>query len=106
MIAALAIHCPDLRCTAPQGGLYLWAQLLNPVPAHEVEAAAAAEGVSVRGGEAFLPDGETSSHIRLCYAAPALDEITAGAQRLGKALRTVMQRHKDPAVRAFALASV
>jgi len=106
LLAALAVHCPDLRCVAPQGGLYLWAQLPKPLRAHEVEAAAAYEGVSVRGGEAFLPDGGTSSHIRLCYAAPALDEIAAGAQRLGKALRTLRQRHGDPAARAASFASV
>jgi 2-aminoadipate transaminase len=106
LIAALATHCPDLRCVTPQGGLYLWAQLPMPIRAHEVETAAAGEGVSVRGGEAFLPDGGTSSHIRLCYAAPAPDEIAAGAQRLGKALRTVLQRHRDPAARTSAFASV
>lgn len=106
LIVALAKYCPDLRVTAPQGGLYLWAQLPRHVPALDVEAAAAVEGVSVRGGDAFLPDGGTSSHIRLCYAAPAFDEIAPGAKRLGKALRTVMQRHKEPGARTFAVALV
>jgi DNA-binding transcriptional MocR family regulator len=95
LITALTAHCPDLRYTAPEGGLYLWAQLPKPLSAHEVEAAAAAEGVSIRGGNAFLVDEAPSSHIRLCFAAPAPDEIPVGAQRLGKALRAVLKRHRE-----------
>jgi DNA-binding transcriptional MocR family regulator len=106
LIAALAVHCPDLRCVTPQGGLYVWAQLPQPMLSNEVEAVAASAGVSVRGGEVFLPDGGASSHIRLCYAAPAQDEIVVGAQRLGKALRTLMQRHKDSAAPVSTFASV
>jgi DNA-binding transcriptional MocR family regulator len=106
LIAALATHCPDLRWLTPQGGLYLWAQLPQFSRASDIEAAAAEAGVSVRGGEAFLPDGGTSSHIRLCYASPASDEIVTGAQRLGQALRTVLHRGRDPAARAATFASV
>jgi 2-aminoadipate transaminase len=106
LIAALAVHCPELRYASPQGGLYLWAQLPKLISGHEVEAAAAAEGVSVRGGNSFLTDDATSSHIRLCYAAPALDEILAGAQRLGKALRTVLKRHRGSVAEGSAFAPV
>jgi 2-aminoadipate transaminase len=106
LIGALNAHCPELRCVAPQGGLYLWAQLPQPIQGYEFEAAAAAEGVSVRGGEAFLPEAGTSSHVRLCFAAPAHDEITVGARRLGKAMRNLMQRHKDHAAHTSAFASV
>jgi DNA-binding transcriptional MocR family regulator len=106
LIAALAAHCPELRYSAPQGGLYLWAQLPAPLSAHEVEVAAAAEGVAIRGGNAFLTDEAPSSHIRLCFAAPAQDEILPGAERLGKALRALLKRHKGAADRDSALASV
>ncbi|MFT4506019.1 PLP-dependent aminotransferase family protein [Caballeronia sp. 15711] len=106
LIAALASYCPDLCHVTPQGGLYIWAQLPRSIQAHEIEAAAAAEGVLVRSGDAFLPDGGTSSHIRLCYAAPGLDEIPAGAKRLGKALRTVLQRHRNPTAGDSAFAPV
>lgn len=106
LIAALSAHCPDLRWAAPQGGLYLWAELPLAIQAHEVEAVAAAQGVSVRGGEAFRPDGRPSRHLRLCYAAPAADEIEAGAQRLGEALRVVLQRHRRAGAERMAFASV
>jgi DNA-binding transcriptional MocR family regulator len=106
LIAALAAHCPELRYTAPQGGLYLWAQLPRPLSAQDVEAAAAAAGVSIRGGNAFLTDEAPSSHIRLCFAAPAEDEILAGAQRLGKALRALLKRHRGSTLQDSAFASV
>jgi DNA-binding transcriptional MocR family regulator len=95
MLAALGTHCPQLSCATPQGGLYLWAHLPNRIPAHEFEAAAAAEGVSVRGGHSFLVSGGESSQIRLCFAAPGQDQIDAGAQRLGAALRRILQRSPD-----------
>ena len=106
MLGALAAHCPDLRYAAPRGGTYLWVQLPPPLLAHEVEAACSAEGVSVRGGDAFMPDGGASSHIRLCYAAPAMDEIPLGVQRLAKALRTALQRRRNPEASEAQFASV
>jgi 2-aminoadipate transaminase len=106
LLAALATHCPELRVAIPQGGLYLWAQLPKLLPARELEAAAATAGVLIRSGDAFLANGASSSHIRLCFAAPALEEITRGAERLGKALRTVLQRQRPAAARDSAFASV
>jgi 2-aminoadipate transaminase len=106
LIGALASHCPELRYARPQGGLYLWAQLPKLLPARELEAAAAANGVLVRSGDSFLTDGADSSHIRLCFAAPALEEINVGAERLGKTLRALLQRHRDSAQRDSAFASV
>jgi DNA-binding transcriptional MocR family regulator len=106
LITALAANCSELRYSTPQGGLYLWAQLPAPLSAQEVETAAAAEGVSIRGGNAFLADEAPSSHIRLCFAAPAEDEILPGAERLGKALRTLLKRHRGSTLHDSALAAV
>ena len=106
LLAALSAQCPELRVSAPQGGLYLWAQLPRPLQAHDVEAAAAIEGLSIRSGSRFHPDGESSSHIRLCYAAPALEQIDAGAQRLGQVLRRLQQRHSNQEAKTEVLAPV
>jgi DNA-binding transcriptional MocR family regulator len=106
LLAALKRHCPQLHCTVPQGGLYLWAQLPSPLHGLEVEAAAAEEGVAVRAGEAFAPEGGRSGHIRLCYAAPAADEIAAGAERLGRALSGLLRRQRAATPGDTALASV
>jgi DNA-binding transcriptional MocR family regulator len=80
--------------------------LPNRIPAREFEAAAAAEGVSVRGGHSFLVAGGESSQIRLCFAAPALDQINAGAERLGAALRRLLQRSSNAEEGASTLAAV
>jgi len=106
LIKSLAAHCPDLRFTVPPGGIYLWAQLPHHISGHELEAAAAIEGVSVRGGEAFQVDAGPSNHIRLCYAASTVNQIAVGAQRLGKALRTVVGRRVETAGFSMGIASV
>ncbi|NJZ81730.1 PLP-dependent aminotransferase family protein [Ralstonia solanacearum] len=106
LVEALATCCPELSYATPQGGLYLWARLPDGIQGHQIEVAAANGGVSVRGGEAFLPNGGTSGHIRLCYAAPALADIRTGIERLGTALRIVLQEQSDPAAGDSALASV
>jgi DNA-binding transcriptional MocR family regulator len=106
LIAALARHCPELRYARPEGGLYLWAQLPNRLQAREFETAATSAGVSVRSGDAFMTNGAASSHIRLCFAAPAPDEINAGAQRLGKALRAALLQHRQSGAAGTAFAAV
>jgi DNA-binding transcriptional MocR family regulator len=60
----------------------------------------------VRSGDSFLTNGGASNHIRLCFAAPALEQIAAGAERLGKALRSVLQRHRNASESEPAFASV
>lgn len=100
LLAALARHCPELRCLAPQGGIYVWAQLPRPLAAQELEAAALRHGVAVKAGDAFLPEGGASGHIRLCYAAPEAGEIETGAQRLGRALRELLQQQRAAPVAA------
>lgn len=106
LVDALATWCPELSYVVPQGGLYLWAQLPEGIEPQQVEAIAAIEGVSVRGGDAFLPDGGTSGHIRQCYAALALADIPIGIQRLGKALSTLLRQRRDPASGAATFAAV
>ena len=106
LIGALAMHCPALRYARPQGGLYLWAQLPDGLQAQAFEVAAAAAGVAVRGGDAFFINGGPSSHVRLCFAAPARDEIVPGAERLGSVLRTLAQRTEESSPTDQSLASV
>jgi DNA-binding transcriptional MocR family regulator len=96
LVQALARHCPGLRFTLPAGGPYLWAALPAGLSGSEVEAAAAAEGVAVRGGEAFLPERGASGHIRLCYASPDADLLAEGAERLGRALRRLRAQSPAP----------
>ncbi|MBV8503464.1 MAG: PLP-dependent aminotransferase family protein [Paucibacter sp.] len=95
LVRALSRHCPSLRFALPAGGPYLWAAVPAGLSGQEVEAAAALEGVSVRGGEAFLPEQGASGHIRLCYASPDAGQLAEAADRLGRALRRL--RSQPPA---------
>jgi GntR family transcriptional regulator of abcA and norABC len=106
LVSALARHCPELHYASPQGGLYLWARLPSHLQGSAVEAAAQNEGVSIRDGSAFHPNGGTSTFIRLCYAAPALDEIEIGAGRLGNAMRSLLERSGSRAAEISGIAPV
>ena len=106
LIAALAQHCPELRYARPEGGLYLWVRLPRRLAARDFEAAAAAAGVAVRNGDVFQVDAGVSDHIRLCYAAPPLDEIVPGVQRMARALRSALHHQRQSEGPASALASV
>ena len=94
LLAALAEHCPELRLGRPEGGLYLWAELPPALPPLQLEAAAEAAGVAVRSGDAFMANGGSCRHIRLCFAAPAVGEISEGAARLGKVLRSLVHARR------------
>ena len=106
LMRALAKHAPALRFTAPGGGPYLWAALPTGLSGAEVEAAAALEGVSVRGGEAFQPERGASGHIRLCYASADADLLTEGAERLGRALRKLQAQPAPTSAGSAAMAWV
>jgi DNA-binding transcriptional MocR family regulator len=106
MIAALATYCPQLHYAVPEGGLYIWAQLPSGIGAREFEAAASAEGVSVRGGHSFLVAAGESNHVRLCFAASAQDQMNPGAQRLGTVLQRMLQHSPQTEDGGSALASV
>ena len=106
LVAALVEHCPELHFSVPLGGLYLWAQLPAPLRSREVESAAAAAGVIVRSGDGFMPAGGSGGFIRLCYASLPANEIVAGGERLGTAIRTELQRQRVQNVRSPLLASV
>lgn len=86
LATALLEFCPGLRWRTPVGGPYLWARLPNGLDGDVVAIAAAAQGVAVRSGRSFYPDHRPTPAIRLCYAAPAQEDIANGARRLGRAL--------------------
>lgn len=100
MAEALARACPSLRFQIPEGGLYIWARLPAPVGAADLQARAAALGVTIRAGDAFFPEGGQDRHIRLCFAAPPAERIVEGVQRLGRALDEAMAAREPVASNA------
>lgn len=106
LVNALRRRCPDLEFETPEGGIYLWVRLPPPIDALRFERAAADRGVSVRAGSHFLPDAGGSSHIRLCFAAPALTDIERGVGRLADALSTFSEQPVEGVIANGGLASV
>ena len=86
MVGAPHQHCPPLRFHIPAGGYYLWAALPPPILVGDLLPRAAEQGVVVRPGPQFAPDGGAEDHVRLCFAALEPRAIVEGIRRLGEAI--------------------
>jgi 2-aminoadipate transaminase len=85
---ALRTHLPGARFAEPGGGYFLWVELPDGVRADAVFAAAAARGVAVVKGTAFMLSGGEQS-LRLAYSAVTDDQIDEGVRRLAEAVSAV-----------------
>jgi DNA-binding transcriptional MocR family regulator len=92
LVGALRQHCPRLRFRVPGGSYYLWATLPAPLTADALLPIALEQGVGLRPGPAFSPNGGGADHVRLCYAALPPDRIEEGARRLGSAVEQALAR--------------
>jgi 2-aminoadipate transaminase len=89
MIAALRRYVPtDVHWTTPQGGLFLWVTLPEPMDATEILHAAIAENVAFVPGSAFFADGSGRNTFRLNFSNASPARIKEGIRRLG----TVLER--------------
>ncbi|AFG38278.1 PLP-dependent aminotransferase family protein [Spirochaeta africana] len=89
MTAAIAREFPaSVRCSNPDGGMFLWAVLPDGIPAREVFDAAIKENVAFVPGDPFYVDGRAASTMRLNFSCVDEDGIAEGIARLGTILRT------------------
>jgi 2-aminoadipate transaminase len=89
MLAALQKYFPsDVHWTTPQGGLFLWVTLPEPMDAAEILQAAIAENVAFVPGSAFFADGSGRNTFRLNFSNASPARIKEGVRRLG----TVLER--------------
>ncbi|WP_145411173.1 aminotransferase-like domain-containing protein [Paenibacillus xylanexedens] len=88
MIEQLKQHMGErITFTQPEGGLFLWCDLPHQVPMLEYAKTAAAQGVAVVPGTAFLVDeSEPCNAIRLNFSTPSDEQIVKGIQILGQVL--------------------
>lgn len=89
MLDALAEFWPDgSRWTRPQGGLFLWARVPEPIDTVEFAKKAIAENVAYVPGIHFYPNqdgGYDAMRLNFSYCPP--DVIVEGIHRLGVALK-------------------
>jgi 2-aminoadipate transaminase len=89
MFAALQKYFPAaVHWTTPQGGLFLWVTLPEPMDATEILQAAIAENVAFVPGAAFFADGSGRNTFRLNFSNASPARIKEGVRRLG----TVLER--------------
>jgi GntR family transcriptional regulator/MocR family aminotransferase len=94
MIKAIHKHFPvDVRFTRPQGGLFIWLSLPEPLSARELLPLACKKGVGFTVGNQFFPDTQDGEHsLRLNFVAQTPERIEEGIIRLRDAVRELQEK--------------
>src|SRR5882724_2412906 len=87
MLSALEQHFPvEARWTRPDGGLFLWLELPEPVSAEELFVDAIAERVAFVPGTSFFAGEPKLNFIRLNFSNQRPEMIDEGIKRIATAL--------------------
>jgi GntR family transcriptional regulator/MocR family aminotransferase len=88
MLSAVQRYLPAwVTFDPPQGGLFLWLQLAEHLPAEKLLPLAVQEGVDFAPGRGFFLEGmDGGSWLRLNFVSQPPDKIEEGMKRLGRAL--------------------
>ncbi|SHN19064.1 aminotransferase-like domain-containing protein [Roseibium suaedae] len=97
---------PMCAVTQTTGGSAVWLQLPADLPARDLQAEAARNGVLVEAGDIhFLDQAPPKNCIRLGFGAVSLDQITPGLERLAQVItRMLAARRPGPPSRRPAVA--
>lgn len=82
---------PEVTCTHPKGGLFIWAELPKGMDAAEVSVRAMENRVAFIVGEAFFPNGGDVNHFRMNFSNMNEEQIVEGISRLGKVLKEMVE---------------
>lgn len=92
MMAALDALCPTLRYTAPEGGLFLWAQLPQGVDTPKFVSECLAHKLAVIPGNAFYVDSTAPCRcVRLNFSTPTAAQIDEGVHIMAQVLNGLTQ---------------
>lgn len=81
-------HFPEgTKHTLPEGGLFVWAELPGGCDAMEALDRAIEQNVAFVPGTHFYPEGGHENTLRLNFSMQTVENIRAGMERLGKAVR-------------------
>jgi 2-aminoadipate transaminase len=94
MLAAIERHFPaDVRCTRPEGGMFIWATLPDGLSSLDLFQLAIERGVCFVPGPAFNANGGGENTMRLNFSNCDEPRIEEGIKRLGSAIaHMVLQR--------------
>lgn len=82
-----ALPGTPIRCTAPAGGMFVWAQLDRSIDPVRLFEAAVAQSVIYVPGKAFYPADADIYTLRMSFAAPDVPDIAQAVQRLARAVQ-------------------
>ena len=92
MVDAIERHFPDgVKCTRPEGGMFLWATLPEGISSLDLFDIAIKDKVAFVPGQAFDSTGQNT--MRLNYTNSNVNAIEQGIARLGKAIGR-LQEHR------------
>lgn len=95
MQEAIARHFPkDVRVTAPEGGMFLWATLPEGLSSMELLQLAVERKVAFVPGAAFHVDGTGEDTLRLNYSNADSETINEGIRRLAQCLEICRARRR------------
>ncbi len=75
---------PEVRCTKPEGGMFLWVTLPEGMSGMELFEAAIKENVAFVPGQAFFADGGGENTLRLNFSNSDESRIEEGMKRLAR----------------------
>ena len=81
---------PEVACTRPEGGMFLWAELPQSLVAMELFELAVEDKVVFVPGDPFYVRGERQHTLRLNFSCTDAGTIEIGIGRLGRAIRKLM----------------
>jgi 2-aminoadipate transaminase len=91
MVNAIEANFPqEVRCTRPEGGMFLWVTLPERLSALELFDHAVEEQVAFVPGTPFFVDGGGENNMRLNFSNSDEDRINEGIRRLGKIMKNLL----------------
>jgi len=83
-----------IKWTKPNGGLFLWLTLPDPLDATEMFVNAIEKKVAYVVGSAFDPNGTDRRTMRLNFSYASLEEIDKGIQRLAEVIKEKLEQNQ------------
>jgi 2-aminoadipate transaminase len=81
---------PEVTCTEPQGGMFLWVTLPEGCSAFDLFDLCIKEKVAFVPGEPFFVDGSGQRTMRLNFSNADPEHIAEGIARMGKAIKALL----------------
>jgi len=95
MVSMIEEHFPEeIKCTKPEGGMFLWATLPENLSSLYLFRLATEENVAFVPGRAFYVDGGGDNTLRLNFSNSDEEKIEEGIKRLAKVIKRVLTENK------------